>query len=109
METKDYKSIYIHNGCRNPKMTVVREVPKRTWKASSIHVLKMYRGKYILWVVALMNDNESLKDAEIQKFSSRGFQYFNSTEYAFAKLIIALNDLRISFHQQIIKKITREK
>jgi len=67
METKDYKSIYIHNGCRNPKMTVVHEVPKRTWKSCAIHVLKMYRGKYILRVSYLIDVNESLKDAEMQK------------------------------------------
>lgn len=109
METKDYKSIYIHNGCRNQKMTVVREVPKRTWKYSAIHVLKMYRGKYILYVRYLIDLNISMQDAEIQKCSLRGFKYFNSKEYAFAKLRISFNDLRISFHQQIIKKLTREK
>ncbi len=116
METKDYKSIYIHNGCRNPKMTVVREVPKSILKLRLENLflkirLKFQKFKMIYYdnVLRLINLNMSLKDAELQKASLFGPEYLNTTEYAYKNLRIVLNDLRISFHQQIIKKLTREK
>lgn len=118
METKDYKSIYIHNGCRNPKMTVVHEVPKR----KSIFQLRMenvilkirliFQKRKINYydnVLRLINLNMSLKDAELQKLSLFGQEYLNTTEYAWNNLKIAINDMNISFHQQIIKKLIREK
>jgi len=85
-------------------MKIVRHVPKRTWKSSIIEVLKMYRGKYILFVRNLIDLNMSLKDVQIQK-SSLFPWYAKTTEYAVLNLRIAFNDLRISFHESIIKKL----
>lgn len=104
METKDYKSVYIHNGCRNPKMTVVKKDAK---------IKSPTFWEYILLSLALnyqylMDLNVSLRDAELQK-ALLSFNYLNSKEYVFAKLKIAFIDLKISFHQQLIKKLTREK
>lgn len=116
METKDYKSIYIHNGCRNPKMTVVKDAPKSILKLRVENMflkirLIFQKRKMIYYdnVLRLINLNMSLKDAELQKASLYGSEYLNTLEHAINKLKIQKNDLKISIHQQLIKKLTREK
>lgn len=116
METKDYKSIYIHNGCRNPKMTVVKDVPKSILKLRVENLflktrLIIQKRKMIYYdnVLRLINLNMSLKDAELQKASLFGPEYLNTLEHAINNLQIQKNDLKISIHQKIIKKLTREK
>lgn len=116
METKDYKSVYIHNGCRNPKMNVVKDAPKSILKLRVENLflkirLLFQKSKMIYYdnVLRLINLNMSLKDAELQKASLFGPEYLKTQEAAYLGLVIAFNDLKISFHQQIIKKLIREK
>jgi len=90
--SKDFKSIHIHNGCRNSKMRVVLDVPKRKL-CESIAIEGLNKLQY------LIDLNLSLIDAESNKASLFGKQYLSTLEHAQIKLHIDLNDLRIKINK----------
>jgi hypothetical protein len=95
METKKFKSVYIHNGCRSPKMKVVHPVPKIKL-CESIAIGASTKIQY------LVDLNLSLMDAEIHKANLYGKQYFGTFEHSIIKFNIILNNVRIEFHKSFL-------
>lgn len=93
MVKENFKSVYIHNGCRNPK---VKPFKKVTF-CQKVEIIVSGKIRY------LIDLNMSLRDAEIQKSALNGKWYFETMDHACAKLSIALNDVRIEINVYILK------
>ena len=94
-KTKNFKSIKIHNGCRNPKMKIVHSVKKTT-------LCQRIQKCALMHIQDLIDLNLSLIDAETLKASLYGKEYLKTLEYAIIKLNIDLNDVRIEFHKSFL-------
>jgi len=104
MDNKNFKSVYIHNGCRNPKVKDIRYVPKRSWCQS---IEKVIVGK----TQSLIDLNMSLHDAETLKASYYGKEYLKTFQHACFNLTIYLNDIRIGINVSILQtfiKLTKK-
>lgn len=96
MDKKPFKSIYIHNGCRNSKVIpIAKKQSFITWLISFLN----YKIQYLIDV------NESLMDAEMLKASLYGPEYLKTISYAHSKLYIDINDVRIQMWYSITQII----
>lgn len=103
VKEKNFKSVYIHNGCRNPKVNIVNAIQESKAKR---FVISLIEG-IALKVRELIDSNLSDMDAETLKGALHGPQYLKTYEHAARNLSIEINHVRIVFWMNILQIIIK--
>jgi len=101
MDNKIFKSVYIHNGCRNPKVKPFKK----------LSFCQSIEKSIVKKTQSLIDLNMSLRDAETLKASYYGKEYLKTLEHASFNLTITLNDVRIQINVSILQafiKLTKK-